>query len=45
MTSAQDGMQTLETSLSMHVANGLVEREEAVNHSLHPNEIRTAIGA
>jgi twitching motility protein PilT len=45
MTSAQEGMQTLEAALTAHVVSGLVDRAEAVNHSLHPNEVRTAIGA
>jgi twitching motility protein PilT len=39
-TSRDDGMQTLETSLSELVAEGLVDYEEAVAHSLHPGEVR-----
>jgi twitching motility protein PilT len=45
MTSAQEGMQTLEAALTAHVASGIVDHTEAVNHSLHPNEVRIAIGA
>ena len=39
MTSARDGMQTLEASLSELVLNGLVEYEDAVAVSLFPQEI------
>jgi twitching motility protein PilT len=41
-TGSQFGMQTLETSLSQLVIEGLVEYEEAVARSLFPNEIRRA---
>jgi twitching motility protein PilT len=39
-TQSQEGMQTLEMSLSALVAEGLVTHEEAVKHTLHPNEVR-----
>jgi twitching motility protein PilT len=41
-TGSQDGMQTLEASLSQLVARQLVTHEEAVTHTLHPNEVRVA---
>ena len=40
MTGAQEGMQTLENGLTELVAKGVVSYEDAVNHTLHPNEIR-----
>jgi twitching motility protein PilT len=39
MTGASEGMQTLEMALTALVAEGLCDREEAVNHSLHPKEV------
>lgn len=39
VTGQRDGMQTLETSLSELVRQGLVSHEEAVGRSLHPKEI------
>ena len=41
-TSQKDGMQTLESSLSDLVAKGLVDYEDAITRSLHPNEVRKA---
>ncbi len=41
-TSSQDGMQTLESSLSDLVAQGLISHEQAVTHTLHPNEVKGA---
>jgi twitching motility protein PilT len=38
-TGAQEGMQTLEASLSQLVAEGIVSQEEAVTHTLLPNEV------
>ena len=40
-TGSQDGMQTLEASLTKLVANGLVTHEEAITHTLMPTEVRT----
>jgi twitching motility protein PilT len=40
MTSTENGMQTLEMALTRLVADGVVDHEEALNHSLHPNEVR-----
>jgi len=45
MTGAQEGMQTLEVALTNLVNDGLISREEAVNHSLHPNEVRAQTGS
>jgi twitching motility protein PilT len=39
-TSQRDGMQTIEASLSELVTNGAVDYEEAISHSLYPNEVR-----
>jgi twitching motility protein PilT len=39
LTGSRDGMQTLETSLSQLVADGVVDYEVAIGHSLYPNEI------
>jgi twitching motility protein PilT len=39
LTGSRDGMQTLETSLSQLVADGVVDYDVAVGHSLYPNEI------
>ena len=39
-TSARDGMRTLETSLTELVAEGLVSYEEAITHSLFPDEVQ-----
>jgi twitching motility protein PilT len=44
-TSSQDGMQTLEASLSHLVAQQLVTHEEAITHTLHVNEVRGAAAA
>ncbi|MGH2722166.1 MAG: type IV pilus twitching motility protein PilT [Actinomycetota bacterium] len=44
-TSQKDGMQTLESSLSDLVAKGLVDYEDAITRSLHPNEVRKAPAA
>jgi twitching motility protein PilT len=41
-TSASQGMQTLESSLSALVAAGLVDHAAAVARSVHPAEVRTA---
>ena len=41
LTGQDDGMQTLEASLSDLVARGLVTYEDAVAKSLHPKEVRT----
>jgi twitching motility protein PilT len=38
-TSQAAGMQTLETSLSSLVAEGVVDYEDAVAQALHPNEV------
>jgi twitching motility protein PilT len=38
-TGAKDGMQTLESSLSHLVATGLISHEEAVTHTLFPNDV------
>jgi len=38
-TGTKDGMMTLEQSLTGLVADGLVSHEEAVQHTLHPNEV------
>jgi twitching motility protein PilT len=38
-TGTKDGMMTLEQSLTGLVADGLVSHEEAVTHTLHPNEV------
>jgi twitching motility protein PilT len=43
-TSREDGMQTLEASLSELIAEGLVDYEEAVAGSLHPQEVRRPTG-
>ena len=41
MTGAQEGMQTLEMALTRHRRTlASCDHEEAVNHSLHPNEVR-----
>jgi twitching motility protein PilT len=40
MTGAQEGMQTLENGLTDLVSSGLVTYDQAVSHTLHPNEIR-----
>ena len=42
LTGSKDGMQTLEGSLSALVAEQLISYEEAVNHTLYPNEITRA---
>jgi twitching motility protein PilT len=42
MTSTEHGMQTLEMALTQLVADGTVDHEEALNHSLHPNEVRVS---
>jgi twitching motility protein PilT len=42
-TGVQEGMQTLEASLSQLVAAGIVSRDEAVAHTLLPNEINPAL--
>jgi twitching motility protein PilT len=39
-TGAKDGMQTLEASLSELVASGMVDYDEALLHTLVPNEVR-----
>jgi twitching motility protein PilT len=39
VTGAQEGMQTLETSLSKLVSDGYVTYEEALAHTLYPNEV------
>ncbi len=39
-TGARDGMQTIETSLSELVATGVISYEEAITHTLIPNEVR-----
>ena len=39
-TGSQDGMQTLEQSISELVAAGIVDYDEAVTHTLFPKEIR-----
>jgi twitching motility protein PilT len=44
-TSQRDGMQTLETSLSALVTDGLISREEAVSRSMNPKEIADAEAA
>jgi twitching motility protein PilT len=44
-TGSQDGMQTLESSLSVLVAQGLVTHEEAVTHTLLPGEVRPPVTA
>ena len=41
-TGSQDGMQTLESSLSQLVAQGQISHEEAVTHTLHPNEVHAS---
>ncbi|HEV7465363.1 MAG TPA: PilT/PilU family type 4a pilus ATPase [Candidatus Dormibacteraeota bacterium] len=41
-TSAREGMQTLESSLSALVASGQVEHAVALSRSLHPAEVRAA---
>ena len=38
-TGANDGMQTLEASLSQRLAAGLIDADEAAAASLHPSEI------
>ncbi|MFN8028525.1 MAG: type IV pilus twitching motility protein PilT [Acidimicrobiia bacterium] len=43
-TGAQHGMTTLETSLSELVASGLVDYDEALLHTLVPNEVRRPTG-
>jgi twitching motility protein PilT len=43
-TGARDGMQTLEASLSDLVAQGLVDYEEALTHTLLPNDVRRPAG-
>jgi twitching motility protein PilT len=42
MTGAGESMQTLEMCLTALVAQGICEREEAINHSLYPNEVRVS---
>jgi twitching motility protein PilT len=42
VTGTQEGMQTLEASLSHLVAFGLVTHEEAITHTLMPNEVQPA---
>jgi len=42
-TNAQAGMQTLEMSLSRLVADQLVAHEEAIRHTLNPNEVQAAL--
>ena len=44
VTGAREGMQTLEMSLTELVAAGLVDHDEAVAHTLHPNEVRRTGG-
>jgi twitching motility protein PilT len=44
-TSTKDGMQTIETSLSALVDQGLVEYDQAVSRSLYPNEVRRSRSA
>jgi twitching motility protein PilT len=39
-TNSQEGMQTLEMSLSRLVADQVVSRDEAARHTLFPNELR-----
>jgi len=41
-TGSQDGMQTLEASLSALVTSGVVGYDEALTHTLYPNEITKA---
>ena len=43
--SVRDGMQTLEQSLSVLVAHGLISYEEAVQRAVVPKEVRGAPGA
>jgi twitching motility protein PilT len=40
MTSTQDGMQTLESALTVLVASGVIEHEEALSRCMHPTEVR-----
>jgi twitching motility protein PilT len=40
LTGARDGMQTLEASLSFLVSQGWISREDAINQSLHPADVR-----
>jgi twitching motility protein PilT len=40
LTGAQEGMQTLEMSLTHLVLSGSCSHEEAAAHTLHPNELR-----
>jgi len=44
-TGSQDGMQTLESSLSELVARGVVTHEEAITHTLLPGEVRPPVAA
>jgi twitching motility protein PilT len=44
-TNAQVGMQTLEMSLSRLVADQLVTHEEAIRHTLNPNEVQSAVAS
>src|SRR5215207_4482605 len=44
-TQSQEGMHTLEMSLSRLVAEQLVSHEQAVKHTLHPNEVKGAPSA
>jgi twitching motility protein PilT len=44
-TSSQDGMQTLEASLSQLVAQGQISHEQAVTHTLHPDEVHAVTSA
>jgi twitching motility protein PilT len=39
LTGQEDGMQTLEMSLSDLVTRGLISYEEALNRSLYPKEV------
>jgi twitching motility protein PilT len=39
LTSSRDGMQTLEASLTMLIAEGVVDYDTAITHSLYPQEI------
>ncbi len=45
LTSAKEGMQTLEMDLNDLVARRIVTYEDAVNRSLHPKEIREPMAA
>jgi len=42
-TNAEVGMQTLEMSLSRLVADQVVSQEEAIRHTLNPNEVRPTL--